>query len=91
MTAHLPRLPPPPGPWYEQGLCRGMGRNPHDNPWFPVRGADHRPAKQACEACPVREPCLEYAMDNGIQYGIWGGFSERGRRALRRHRRGQAA
>lgn len=32
-------------------------------------------AKSICNTCPVREPCLEYALSNE-SYGIWGGMSE---------------
>ena len=41
------------------------------------------PARQVCAACPVRQPCLDYAISNRIAYGIWGGLTERERRALR--------
>ena len=33
--------------------------------------------------CPVRQPCLDYALGNAITHGIWGGLAERERRALR--------
>jgi hypothetical protein len=29
------------------------------------------------------EPCLDYAITNRIAYGVWGGLTERERRALR--------
>lgn len=41
-------------------------------------------AKKVCLACPVRDECLQYAMDNVEDSGIWGGFSSRERRILRR-------
>ena len=41
-------------------------------------------AKRVCAACPVRQPCLAWALDHGTVSGIWGGTSEAGRRALRR-------
>ncbi len=41
-------------------------------------------------ACPVREPCLDYALRHGITHGIWGGLAERDRRALRSRRAGAA-
>jgi len=34
----------------------------------------------------VREDCLEYALQNGEKFGIWGGMSERERRRIRRQR-----
>jgi WhiB family redox-sensing transcriptional regulator len=30
-------------------------------------------AKSLCQLCPVRRQCLSWALDNGEQYGIWGG------------------
>lgn len=38
--------------------------------------------------CPVRDQCLEYAIENEIRHGCWGGTSERDRRKIRRQRRG---
>ena len=34
----------------------------------------------------MREDCLEYALQNGEKFGIWGGMSERERRRIRRQR-----
>jgi hypothetical protein len=45
--------------------------------------ASAEPARQVCAACPVRQPCLDYAITNRITHGIWGGLTERERRALR--------
>lgn len=42
-------------------------------------------AKQICETCPVKEPCLEYALVNE-SYGIWGGMSETERQYERMNR-----
>ena len=50
------------------------------------RGASTREAKEVCRGCVVREDCLEFALDNGEKFGIWGGMSERERRRLRRAR-----
>jgi len=35
----------------------------------------------------VKSPCLEYALRNGIDHGVWGGTSERERRRIARRRR----
>ena len=38
------------------------------------------------QGCVVREDCLEFALQNGEKFGIWGGLSERERRRIRRQR-----
>jgi WhiB family transcriptional regulator, redox-sensing transcriptional regulator len=43
-------------------------------------------AKLVCAACPVRIPCLEWAMASHQEAGVWGGTSEDERRALQRRR-----
>lgn len=40
-------------------------------------------AKRICHACPVRTPCLAWALDLGAAAGIWGGTTEDERRAMR--------
>ena len=49
-----------------------------------VRGAAQRQAREICFSCPVRLECLVDALDNRIQFGVWGGMTERERRALLR-------
>ncbi|WP_081241177.1 WhiB family transcriptional regulator [Streptomyces viridosporus] len=41
-------------------------------------------AKAVCRRCPVREQCLQWALDTGQSIGVWGGTSETERRALKR-------
>ena len=43
-------------------------------------------ARTICAACPVRQVCLEYAVNRGETHGIWGGFNELERRRLVRRR-----
>ncbi|GAA2352693.1 MULTISPECIES: WhiB family transcriptional regulator [Catellatospora] len=51
-----------------------------------VQGAEQNVAKRVCRGCPVRYECLADALDNRIEFGVWGGMTERERRALlRRH------
>jgi WhiB family redox-sensing transcriptional regulator len=41
-------------------------------------------AKAVCHRCEVRETCLEWALTQGEEAGIWGGLSEDERRSLKR-------
>ncbi|HEY7106307.1 MAG TPA: WhiB family transcriptional regulator [Acidimicrobiia bacterium] len=47
-------------------------------------------AKAICAICPVREPCLEYAITAREKQGVWGGLTEKERRRLIRQRRRSA-
>ena len=44
-------------------------------------------AQHICRGCPVRSACLEWAMQTGADFGIWGGLAEDERRALQRRQR----
>jgi WhiB family redox-sensing transcriptional regulator len=69
--------------WMLQGKCRGV--NPAD--FFPSDGLGVESAQLVCHNCPVRVECLEYALENRIEHGVWGGASERERRRILRRRR----
>ena len=66
--------------WQDAALCQQVG----DAIFFPEKGESSRPAKSVCRNCPVREPCLQYALETDQRFGIWGGTSERQRRRLKR-------
>src|ERR1700753_2292029 len=51
-----------------------------------VQGAAQNRAKLVCMSCPVRTECLSDALDHRIEFGVWGGMTERERRALLRRR-----
>ena len=51
-----------------------------------VTGAAQNRAKVVCGGCPVRVECLSDALDNRVEFGVWGGMTERERRALLRRR-----
>jgi WhiB family redox-sensing transcriptional regulator len=44
-------------------------------------------ARQVCQSCPVRQPCLEWALEAGADHGVWGGLNEQERLSLRLRRR----
>lgn len=50
------------------------------------RGAAQSGAKRVCTTCPVKTECLAHALDQRIEHGVWGGMTERERRALLRRR-----
>jgi WhiB family redox-sensing transcriptional regulator len=41
-------------------------------------------AKSVCQCCPVVEQCLDWALSNYQDSGIWGGTTEEERRVMRR-------
>ena len=45
-----------------------------------VQGAAQNRVKQICGGCPVKMECLADALDNRIEFGVWGGMTERERR-----------
>ena len=51
-----------------------------------VQGAAQNRAKAICMGCVVRTECLADALDNRTEFGVWGGMTERERRALLRRR-----
>jgi WhiB family transcriptional regulator, redox-sensing transcriptional regulator len=51
-----------------------------------VTGARQREARAICRTCPVRTECLAHALDHRVEFGVWGGMTERERRALLRAR-----
>jgi len=67
--------------WQGQALCRD------ENPelFFPPGSADETKARCIAE-CPVREQCLEFALDQNM-VGIWGGTSTKERRRIKAERR----
>jgi WhiB family redox-sensing transcriptional regulator len=67
--------------WADLALCRGS----RPDELF-VKGAAQNRAKQICGQCPVRTECLSEALDNKVEWGVWGGMTERERRALLRRR-----
>ena len=71
--------------WMRDALCAES----HPDLWFPEHAHtfENRQARMICERCPVREQCLEYALVNGENEGIWGGLLPRERRLLKRKMR----
>ncbi len=59
--------------------------------FFPSDGVGVDVARAICQDCPVKEPCLEHALVERIEHGVWGGCSERERRRILKRRKLAAA
>lgn len=73
--------------WVELAECRGMDVSL----FFPDRGERLDAVRDVCRRCEVQAECLAYAINNNEKTGVWGGRSERARRAIRRRAFGGAA
>lgn len=61
------------------GNCSGMDTNL----FFSEIYAVYKQAITICHNCPVKTPCLEYALAHKLE-GIWGGTTHRQRRQIAR-------
>jgi WhiB family redox-sensing transcriptional regulator len=84
-----------PGEWVHEAACADV---PFKDFWHPSSEDGRDPkaeadyAKKICRGCPVRDECLEWAMDVGpaLAQGILGGVSEDERRKMWRSRKAAA-
>ncbi|MFC4502739.1 MULTISPECIES: WhiB family transcriptional regulator [Streptomyces] len=68
--------------WRTAAYCRGADIRT----FFPPPG-DHGAIQRAlaiCALCPVRAPCLRYALSHRERHGVWGGLTEETRETLTR-------
>jgi WhiB family redox-sensing transcriptional regulator len=76
--------------WEAEAACRsGQEVDPalffepdefHPEAW---KAQTQAAAKAVCARCPVREDCLDHALETGEQFGIWGGLTADERREIR--------
>lgn len=64
--------------WQDRALCAEIG----GDPFFPELGETAEDAKRVCRRCEVRAQCLDFAVREGIAFGVYGGMDERERRTL---------
>jgi WhiB family redox-sensing transcriptional regulator len=75
-----------PGDWRYGALCAQTD----PDIFFPPQGGKTRPAKQICMACDVRTQCREWALNNALEFGVFGGLSARQRLRIRNAEPGQS-
>lgn len=68
--------------WSVKAACRGIDAAV----FYPISEDDALIAKSICDACSAREACLEFALSNRENNGVWGGSTERERRRVLRQR-----
>lgn len=81
-----PHDPDSPTVWMADGNCR---LHPPAT-FFPSDGAGVDRARKICKNCPVVGTCLEFALEERIDHGVWGGCSERERRRILKRRRSES-
>jgi hypothetical protein len=73
-------------PWMADAICAQTD----PEVFYPERGESIADAKRVCLGCPVRETCLEWALERKERFGVFGGKSERERRKIEQQRKAAA-
>lgn len=71
-----------PQPWAEEAACkphRDLFLRAHDATDVDAVGR----AKEVCLNCPVQAECLMYALEEQIEFGVWGGMDPSEREVVR--------
>jgi len=76
-------------PWIADARCRGMNPELFYADRFGTQ--DVAQAKAVCAECPVRDECLQHALDTFERFGVWGGATVRERRSMRRRKLRESA
>lgn len=66
--------------WKAEAACRDL----ETAIFFPDSESDSGPALEVCASCPVRQQCLNFALQTRQHDGIWGGATETERKRIRR-------
>ena len=73
-----------PADYWDEASCTSVDREI----FFPEKAQKNQvhisQVKAICVACPIRTRCLQFALDEQQQYGIWGGLSYKERRELQK-------
>lgn len=82
--------------WHHDAACTGMAGK-DDDPWHPSypstreTAAAYARAYEICRTCPVIVRCLTWALDNGVEYGMYGGMTPDERQYMTRKNLGVSA
>lgn len=78
-TGAIPDTAARPKDWLATGPCKA-----DPDAMFATSAAGIKAAKDICRHCPAIDRCLQWALETGEEFGVWGGLSEKERQALRR-------
>lgn len=67
-------------PWATFAACKDAP----EVSFFPQTKTEARAALAVCGICPVREDCLDHAIETSERFGVWGGMTEKERKFLTR-------
>jgi WhiB family redox-sensing transcriptional regulator len=75
----------------KQAACKGS----NNDAFFPENGGNSRrvvaTARKVCDTCPVKQECLDYAIQHHEEHGVWGGMIKSERRAYAKRQNFQKA
>ena len=63
-----------PPTWHQYASCAQIGIGMADE-FFPDKGQRSAEVVAICGGCPVRDLCLQQAIDADERFGYWGGLS----------------
>lgn len=76
--------------WMDDAPCTSVGTDAFFPEPAPGRPRRHYKAPKVCADCPVRDQCLQFALNNDFTDGIYGGLTPAQREHLHRaHRAGR--
>lgn len=67
--------------WQARAVCATLPVEQSDPMFFPKDG-DYTAGQALCDQCPVRQECLQYAIDNRLTDGLFGGLTPEDRKPL---------
>lgn len=79
----LPRYTAEEAKWRSKAKCADFDTDE----FFPEKGVNIHHLKEFCSTCPVVAQCLDFAINNIIDYGVWGGTSPQERQNIRTGKR----
>ena len=77
--------------WVEQANCAGTDPEAFFPPPSQAHSISTRQVLKTCAACLVQTECLQFAIEQSIEYGIFGGLTPRQRRQVKHRQRAKQA